>query len=253
MQISTKKQRILSGVIGLLSANHATSQDLRTAIGPSLLDLLDADFYASYVWNAQKRAFELGVSVNLDDKCVQTYERDFQHRHKERLPHWVRPGVNPVSALISHRDLMRTEIYNEFLRPFGHHYGINLFAFDGANSIGDVRIWRRSGRPDFEGNEVELLSLIEPGFTEALKRSVLSKQGTPSPGALTKLSPREASVAGLAAEGLADKEIARRLNVAFATVRAHLDNAFAKLGVRNRTQLASLLHTTDVTRRPTTH
>jgi DNA-binding CsgD family transcriptional regulator len=217
-----------------------------------LLDLLDADFFASYAWNARKQAFELGVSVNLDDACVQTYERHFQHRHKERLPHWLIQGVHPVSALISHRELMRSEIYNEFLRPFGHYYGINLFAFDGPESIGDVRIWRRNGRPDFGDTEVELLRLIEPGFTQALKRTAASTAP-----ALTKLSPREAAVAGLAAKGLADKEIARRLNVSFATVRAHLDNAFAKLGARNRTQLASLLHVAvdaaHDTHPPTTH
>lgn len=70
MQISTRKQRTLSGVIGLLSATHETGRELRTVIGPLLLDLLDADFYASYAWNAQKQAFELGVSVNLDAACV---------------------------------------------------------------------------------------------------------------------------------------------------------------------------------------
>jgi len=244
MQISTRKQRILSNVIGLLSAEHGSNRDLRTAIGAPLLDLLDADFYASYTWSPHKQAFELGVSVNLEDACVQNYERHFQHRHKERLPHWVLPGVHPVSALIAHRDLIRTDVYNEFLRPFRHHYGINLFAFDGAESIGDIRIWRRKGRPDFDSTEVELLGLIETGFVQALKRS-----GPPvRAGALSKLSPREASVASLAARGFADKEIARRLNVTFATVRAHLDNAFAKLGVRNRTQLASFLLDADLMR-----
>lgn len=242
MQISREKQRILSGMIALLSAEHASGQDLRTAIGASLLDLLDADFYASYAWNARKRAFEFGVAVNLDQACVQNYEQYFQHCHKERMTRWVRQGVNPVSALISHRDLMRTEIYNDFLRPYEHYYGINLFAFDEGDAIGDIRIWRRNGRPDFDRNEVELLSLIEPGFTRALKRTVPAKDAASSAGALTKLSPREAAVARLAAEGLADKEIARRLNVTFATVRAHLDNAFAKLGARNRTQLVALLH-----------
>jgi DNA-binding CsgD family transcriptional regulator len=247
MKISTKKKLVLSRVIGLLSADHASNQELRTTIGPLLLDLLDADFYASYAWNPRKRAFELGVSVNLDDACVMNYERYFQHRHKAGLSRWVRPGVNPVSALISHRDLMRTEIYNEFLRPFGHYYGINLFAFDGRDSIGDARIWRRNGRPDFDDNEIELLTLIEPGFTQALKRTALSSASGLLAGVLTKLSPRETAVASLAAKGLADKEIARHLNVTFATVRAHLDSAFAKLGVRNRTQLASLLHAADLT------
>ena len=55
----------------------------------------------------------------------------------------------------------------------------------------------------------------------------------------------ETEVAGFAAQGLSDKEIARRLDLKFATVRTHLDNAFAKLGVRNRTQLVSLLYGSD--------
>jgi DNA-binding CsgD family transcriptional regulator len=248
MKISTTKQHVLSCVIGALSGEHASNQQLRTAIGPLLLDLLDADFYASYVWSPEKQAFELGVSVNLDDACVRNYERHFQHRHREGLSRWVRQGVSAVSALISHRDLMRTEIYNEFLRPFGHYYGINLFAFDGRHSIGDVRIWRRNGRPDFDGSEIELLKLIEPGFTQALKRSALPRPSGLISASLAKLSPREAAVVNLAAKGLADKEIARHLNVAFATIRTHLDSAFAKLGVRNRTQLASLLHAADLTR-----
>ncbi|MBI5321839.1 LuxR family transcriptional regulator [Bradyrhizobium sp.] len=253
MQISTGKRRILSRIIGLLSSEHASSQELRTAIGASILELLDADFYASFEWNPQKQAFEFGVAVNLDLACVQSYERHFQHRHRQGLRRWVRQGVHPVSATISHRDLMRSEIYNDFLRPYGHYYGINLFAFDGRDSIGDVRIWRRNGRSDFDRHEVELLSLIEPGFTQAMKRTALANRGAPPAEALTRLSPREASVAELAAKGLADKEIARCLNVTFATVRAHLDNAFAKLGVRNRTQLASLLHASLPATRGITH
>lgn len=246
MHLSTRKSRILSRVIGLLSADHADGRDLRTVIGASLLDLLDADFYASYVWNPQKRVFELGVAVNMDSATIRNYEGYFQHRHIEGKSRWFRRGVNPVSAFISQRDLMRTEIYNDFLRPSGHYYGINLFAFDGRDSIGDIRIWRRKGRSDFERDEVNLLSLIEPGFTQALKR-IAHLPGSMQPAAaLTKLSPREAAVAELAAKGLADKEIARHLEVTFATVRAHLDNAFAKLGVRNRTQLAALLLTRPV-------
>ena len=43
----------------------------------------------------------------------------------------------------------------------------------------------------------------------------------------------------LAAEGRANKEIARALHVTVHTVEAHLSRAYAKLGVRSRTQLAS--------------
>lgn len=243
MHMGTKKRRILSDVIGLLSADHASSHDLRTTIGTSLLELLDADVYASYLWNSQTSLFEGGVGVNIDDPSIRNYETYFQHRHVRETGRWVRRGVSPVSAHISHSELARSEIYNDFLRPSGHHYGINLFAYDGDRHIGDIRIWRRNGRADFDRDEVTLLGLIEPGLVQALKRTAfVATPAAPSPSPLAMLSRREAAVAVLAARGFADKEIARHLNVSFATVRTHLDNAFAKLGVHNRTQLACLLH-----------
>jgi DNA-binding NarL/FixJ family response regulator len=45
-------------------------------------------------------------------------------------------------------------------------------------------------------------------------------------------------VAELAAEGRANKEIAQALFVTVRTVEAHLSQAYAKLGVRSRAQLA---------------
>ena len=56
-----------------------------------------------------------------------------------------------------------------------------------------------------------------------------------SPGELTSAERR---VAELAAAGLANKEIARRLFVTVHTVELHLSHAYAKLGVHSRGQLA---------------
>ncbi len=234
MYISARKCGVLMRLIETLAADYADSIELRSAIGRSLLDLLDADFYSSYVWNPQRHAFEHGVAVNMSGGHVEKYEAYFQYRHSAGAKLWARRGVSPVSEVIAHRDLAKTEIYNDFLRPEGHYYGIYLYAFDGKHSIGDVRIWRRNGRADFDRAEARLLGLIERGFTRAMKRA----HGALPP---LKLSPREASVAQLAAAGCSDKEIARQLGVAFSTVRTHLDNAFAKLGSRNRTELAAIL------------
>lgn len=52
------------------------------------------------------------------------------------------------------------------------------------------------------------------------------------------LSPREEEVLALVAEGLANKQIARRLSITERTVKAHLTSIYQALGVADRTQAA---------------
>lgn len=54
--------------------------------------------------------------------------------------------------------------------------------------------------------------------------------------AIEQLTSRELEVLRLLAEGLSDKEIARRLYVGVGTVRSHVVNIFGKLGVHSRLQ-----------------
>jgi DNA-binding NarL/FixJ family response regulator len=52
------------------------------------------------------------------------------------------------------------------------------------------------------------------------------------------LTPREREVLGLIGRGMANKVIARELNLSEKTVKAHVSNILAKLGVSDRTQAA---------------
>jgi len=56
---------------------------------------------------------------------------------------------------------------------------------------------------------------------------------------LDPLTERELDVVRLVAEGLTNREIADRLVVAVSTVKTHLNRAYAKLGVGNRTEAAA--------------
>ncbi|MDI6908342.1 response regulator transcription factor [Nocardioides sp.] len=53
-----------------------------------------------------------------------------------------------------------------------------------------------------------------------------------------QLTSRETEVLTLVREGLANKQIARRLDISERTVKAHLTSAFARIGVVDRTQAA---------------
>ena len=55
------------------------------------------------------------------------------------------------------------------------------------------------------------------------------------------LTAREHEIAGLAARGLSNREIADRLVVSVRTVDNHLHNAYTKLGITDRSDLAAIV------------
>jgi DNA-binding NarL/FixJ family response regulator len=57
-------------------------------------------------------------------------------------------------------------------------------------------------------------------------------------GAANQLSERELQVLRLAAAGLANKQIARRLGISESTVKVHVGSVFRRIGVRDRTSAA---------------
>jgi DNA-binding CsgD family transcriptional regulator len=72
-------------------------------------------------------------------------------------------------------------------------------------------------------------------------RSELERVGGRRPRSSGELTPTERQIVALAAGGLANKEIAQALDLAVHTVEVHLSRAYARLGVRSRTQLAARL------------
>ena len=65
-----------------------------------------------------------------------------------------------------------------------------------------------------------------------------------------RLTPRQAQILGLAANGLSDKEIARRLGVTHRTVRTHFEKLFHDRGIRNRSQAIALWSAHSTARQP---
>jgi DNA-binding CsgD family transcriptional regulator len=73
----------------------------------------------------------------------------------------------------------------------------------------------------------------------AYARRARTSRSRPSTG-WASLTPTEVEVVGLAADGLANPEIAARLFMSRNTGKTHLSHVYAKLGVTNRTELATL-------------
>jgi len=80
----------------------------------------------------------------------------------------------------------------------------------------------------------------EAALDHAVQHHVIGAVAQAEPTTLPDgLTPREAEVLVLIAEGLSNQEIADRLVVSQATVKSHVNRVFAKAGVRDRAQAVS--------------
>jgi len=84
-------------------------------------------------------------------------------------------------------------------------------------------------------------SLLKVHHLRAVIDRLMKEDAQTAPLAVAKmgaLTPREREVLGLIVQGLTNKQIAQILAVSPATVRTHVQNIIAKLGVSDRTQAA---------------
>ena len=248
MNLTSSESDIVFRIMGELSAGHS-SHDLRVSLCPLLRDLLNADYLASYVWCEEEGRFVDRVALNMSDDNLSSYESYYQFRDPITPALQRRRRTTSVNEVISRPALERSEFFNDFLARDGLYYGINYYAYAGGANIGDLRIWRGRGKEDFSRREIEIVDAIGPAFTNAMRRALARGGGGrsgASPGGLmeriaseTRLTEREKEIAMAAALGKTDMEVAGALGISVTTVRTHLKHIFAKLGVSNRTQLAT--------------
>ena len=92
-------------------------------------------------------------------------------------------------------------------------------------------------------------ALLSPSVTRRLIGEFAARaKKPPRSEVLDELTEREREVMALAAAGLSNGEIARRLVVSSATAKTHISRAMIKLGARDRAQLVVLAYETGLVR-----
>lgn len=105
----------------------------------------------------------------------------------------------------------------------------------GALDAGAVGYLLKDADPEEVLEGIRAVSRGESPIDPKAARALLGSRSGPSH---VQLTAREKEVLTLVREGLANKQIGRRLDISERTVKAHLTSAFARIGVADRTQAA---------------
>jgi DNA-binding NarL/FixJ family response regulator len=151
------------------------------------------------------------VDVPLPESAVKATRR--LHRETPRSAIVVIGGQDDDASIVGALEIGATGHVAEVAKPAELVSTIRRVA-DGEDPIkAEV-----SARPDLVGRIVD-----------RVRGTILEDEGPAMP-----LTPRELEILRLVADGLRNREIAKRLDVSLQTVKNHLSTVLHKLGVRNR-------------------
>ena len=227
-------------VLDLLRLAHDVDEE--PFPGPVLVALrrLVPAFAVSYhVWSAG--GYSRSVAADEPAVVEQVWSAYPEVRETDPLPGGpaadIEPSAPPIgqatrfSDLIGLRAFRRLDLHAEVCRPLGVDYVMKLF-LPGAAGEWSAFVFDRQRR-DFTERDRLILDLLFPHLVQLRDRARIRSLIPPGQAELTR---REREIMVWVARGKRNVEIARILWVAPGTVRKHLDNVYAKLGVSNRTE-----------------
>ncbi len=147
-------------------------------------------------------------------------------------------GARKVSDLLTRREFHRTELYQYAAGPVGIEDMFRLWLDPEHGSAARLEFDR--AQRDFSERDRDVLDVLAPHFTQLHKRA-LTRRRAALPITSEKLTVREREILALVAAGNTTAMIAAELWISAGTVRKHLDNVFAKLGVHTRAEAVAVL------------
>jgi DNA-binding NarL/FixJ family response regulator len=140
------------------------------------------------------------------------------------------PDIDGVEA--TRRALaIRPEVKVVMLTSFSEPEHVNA-----ALDAGAVGYLLKDSAPEEIVQAVRAAARGDAPFSPRASATLLQRRAESRPG--ESLTPRERQVLELVGQGLANKQIARKLNIREKTVKAHLTSVFQRIGVPDRTSAA---------------
>jgi DNA-binding CsgD family transcriptional regulator len=172
--------------------------------------------------------------------------RSLYHRLDPLHPSRFRnPGEDVVTLERARERLDAAPYIDGFLDARGYSDEVELFFRDSGGAIvSGVGLFRHRRDGRFQTDEISLLNKVRPVLELAVRSHTETSSAADRCAAFSvayHLTKREIEIVELLGHGASNRELADRLGIAVATVKAHLFNIFKKTGTASRTDLLSRL------------
>jgi DNA-binding CsgD family transcriptional regulator len=147
-----------------------------------------------------------------------------------------------ISDFLSDRQFRSLGLYRDFYRRCGVDYQVAISVPAPGGGLIGVALNRQ--RHDFSAADLELLDLLRIHVGQAAAIALPAdpgSAGSPDAAADPLLTPRQARILQLVADGQSDRGIARTLGISTRTVQAHLQHTYRALDVTSRTEAVARL------------
>jgi DNA-binding CsgD family transcriptional regulator len=224
---------VFQAVCALRQAQHGSGHVLRAAgVADGLLRVLPADVVTL---NDLDVRHQLAVSVELFDHDAPEgpFERFWDHFPRSLTCSYTEHGdklrreVMRTADFYSSRQWHSTGMYTECLGPAGFDQEL-IIPLPAPPGISRRLVFFRAPGSRFSDAERDAAVVLQPHIAEALRRHARRAAAQP-------LTARQLQLLQLVAAGDDNSTIARRLVLSPLTVRKHLENTYARLGVTSRT------------------
>ena len=257
LSIPARQVEKLHAVVRTLN-DPAPLCELRERLGYRLLELFEADYFASFVYNDGTGFDDDPIAINMSAENIGAYA-DYYQFHDPITSRMRKAGkAVHVNEVMDQAALERTEFFNDFLSVDGLTHGMNFHAClprsQGGAHLGDLRLWRARRSGNFDRVDVQMLQIVGELFAEraarARRQTLKAMPVDPRFIERHRLTARETEVLAELCRGRRDREIAEALGISAETVRSHLKAVFQKTGLAGRTAVVSACMATDEGRLP---